>query len=108
MRSSGRRPGARAVLARLAPAEEAEKEISEIRASLSEHHSGKLFSYGAFLIFIGIALSVFQQFVGVNVVMYYATDISRGMGLTTNASLFQTVIVGAINLVFTMEWNSYQ
>jgi hypothetical protein len=65
MRSSGRRPGARAVLARLAPAEEAEKEISEIRASLSEHHSSKLFSYGAFLIFIGIALSVFQQFVGI-------------------------------------------
>ena len=98
----GNEPEARAVLARLAPAEEAEKEISEIRASISEHHSGKLFSYGVFLIFIGIALSVFQQFVGINVVMYYATDIFRGMGLTTNASLFQTVIVGAINLVFTM------
>ncbi|MGH9590214.1 MAG: MFS transporter, partial [Terracidiphilus sp.] len=35
-------------------------------------------------------------------VLYYATDIFRGMGLTTNASLFQTIIVGAVNLVFTV------
>jgi hypothetical protein len=47
-------------------------------------------------------LSVFQQFVGINVVLYYATDIFKGMGLTTNASLFQTIIVGAVNLAFTV------
>jgi MFS transporter, SP family, xylose:H+ symportor len=94
--------GARAVLAKLVTKDEAEKEIAEIRASLGEHHSGKLFSYGALLIFIGILLSVFQQFVGINVVLYYATDIFKGMGLTTNASLFQTIIVGAVNLTFTI------
>jgi MFS transporter, SP family, xylose:H+ symportor len=98
----GNEPAARAVLAKLVPAEEGDREISEIRASLSEHHSGKLFSFGALLIFIGIMLSVFQQFVGINVVLYYATDIFRGMGLTTNASLFQTIIVGAVNLAFTV------
>ena len=54
------------------------------------------------LIFIGIALSVFQQFVGINVVLYYATDIFKGMGMTTNASLLQTIIVGAVNLIFTV------
>jgi SP family xylose:H+ symportor-like MFS transporter len=69
---------------------------------LSEHHSGKLFSYGALLIFIGITVSVFQQFVGINVVLYYATDIFKGMGMSTNASLMQTIIVGAVNLVFTV------
>ena len=93
---------ARAVLAKLVTREESEKEISEIRASLSEHHSGKLLSFGVLLIFIGIMLSVFQQFVGINVVLYYATDIFKGMGLTTNASLFQTIIVGAVNLIFTV------
>jgi len=98
----GNESGARAVLAKLVTHEEGEKELSEIRASLSEHHSGKLFSFGALLIFIGIALSVFQQFVGINVVLYYATDIFKGMGMTTNASLFQTIIVGAVNLVFTV------
>lgn len=97
----GNEAGARAVLAKLVTKEEGEKELSEIRASLSEHHSGKLFSFGAMLVFIGIMLSVFQQFVGINVVLYYATDIFKGMGMTTNASLFQTIIVGAVNLTFT-------
>ena len=98
----GNEAGARAVLSRLVSAEEGEKEITEIRASLAEHHSEKLFSFGAILIFIGIMLSVFQQFVGINVVLYYASDIFKGMGLTTNVSLFQTIIVGAVNLIFTV------
>ena len=98
----GNESGARAVLAKLVTPEEGEKELSEIRASLSEHHSGKLFSFGILLIFIGVTLSVFQQFVGINVVLYYATDIFKGMGMTTNASLLQTVIVGSVNLIFTV------
>ena len=98
----GNESGARAVLAKLVTPEEGEKDVSEIRASLSEHHSGKFFSFGVLLIFIGIMLSVFQQFVGINVVLYYATDIFKGMGLTTNASLFQTIVVGAVNLAFTV------
>jgi len=98
----GNESGARAVLAKLVTPEEGEQEISEIRASLGEHHSGKLFSFGVLVVFIGIMLSVFQQFVGINVVLYYATDIFKGMGMTTNASLLQTIIVGAVNLTFTV------
>jgi len=98
----GNEVGAREVLAKLGTAEEAESEITEIRASLSEHHSGKIFSFGVFIIFIGIMLSVFQQFIGINVVLYYAPDIFKGMGLSTNASLWQTIIVGAVNLIFTV------
>jgi SP family xylose:H+ symportor-like MFS transporter len=98
----GNESRARAVLSKLVTPEEREQELSEIRASLSEHHSGNLFSYGALLIFIGITLSVFQQFVGINVVLYYATDIFKGMGMSTNASLLQTIIVGAVNLAFTV------
>jgi SP family xylose:H+ symportor-like MFS transporter len=98
----GDEKGARAVLDKLVSQEDAEREIGEIRASLSEHHSGKLFSFGALVIFIGIMASVFQQFVGINVVLYYATDIFKGMGMNTNASLLQTIIVGAVNLTFTV------
>ncbi len=98
----GNESGARKVLAKMLTAEEGEKVIAEIRTSLSEHHSGKLFSFGVPLILIGITLSVFQQFVGINVVLYYATDIFKGMGLTTNVSLFQTILVGAVNLTFTV------
>jgi SP family xylose:H+ symportor-like MFS transporter len=98
----GNESGAREVLAKLVSKEEGEKELAEIRASLSEHHSGKLLSFGGLVIFIGIMLSVFQQFVGINVVLYYASSIFEGMGMTTNASLFQTIIVGAVNLTFTV------
>jgi SP family xylose:H+ symportor-like MFS transporter len=98
----GDESGARKVLSKLVTPEERESELDEIRASLSEHHSGKLLSFGALLIFIGITVSVFQQFVGINVVLYYATDIFKGMGMSTNASLMQTIIVGAVNLVFTV------
>jgi MFS transporter, SP family, xylose:H+ symportor len=98
----GDESGARAVLDKLVTKEESEKELAEIRASLSEHHSGKMFSFGALVIFIGLMLSMFQQFVGINVVLYYATDIFQGMGMTTNASLLQTIIVGAVNLTFTV------
>ena len=61
-----------------------------------------MFSFGMLLIFIGIMLSVFQQFVGINVVLYYAPEIFKNVGFDTNASLFQTIIVGAVNLAFTV------
>ena len=98
----GNEAGARAVLAKLTTAEEGEKEIADIRASLAEHHSGRMFSFGMLLIFIGIMLSVFQQFVGINVVLYYAPEIFKNVGFDTNASLLQTIIVGAVNLIFTV------
>jgi len=98
----GDEDGARKVLSKLVTPEEREQELSEIRASLAENHSGKLFSFGAAVVLIGITISIFQQFVGINVVLYYATDIFKGMGMTTNASLMQTIIVGAVNLAFTV------
>jgi MFS transporter, SP family, xylose:H+ symportor len=93
---------ARAVLFNLVTTEEAESELAEIRASLAEHHSGKLFSFGLLVVVIGVMLSVFQQFVGINVVLYYAPDIFKGMGLGTNASLLQTILVGGVNMAFTV------
>jgi len=47
-------------------------------------------------------LSVFQQFVGINVVLYYAGNIFRNMGASNDTSLLQTIIVGAINMLFTV------
>jgi SP family xylose:H+ symportor-like MFS transporter len=93
---------ARAVLDRLVEPSEAQVEIGEIRESLAHHHSGRLFSFGVFVLLIGILLSVFQQFVGINVVLYYAPEIFKSMGLSTDASLLQTILVGAINFAFTI------
>jgi len=64
--------------------------------------SGKIFSYGVAVVVVGILLSVFQQFVGINVVLYYAPDIFRKMGSATDVAFLQTIIVGVINLSFTV------
>ncbi|WP_299987520.1 D-xylose transporter XylE [uncultured Pontibacter sp.] len=67
-----------------------------------EHHSGKLLSYGRIVIVIGILLSVFQQFVGINVALYYAPRIFESMGAGKDASMLQTVVMGVINVLFTV------
>lgn len=81
--------------------EEASKILEEIKLTLISH-SGKLFSYGIGVIVIGVLLSVFQQFVGINVVLYYAPEIFKSMGSGTDVALLQTIIVGAVNLLFTV------
>lgn len=75
--------------------------LHEIRESLKVKDVPWL-SYGGLLIIIGIFLSVFQQFVGINVVLYYAPEIFRNMGSRTDVSLLQTIIVGGVNLSFTI------
>lgn len=80
---------------------EATKILNQIKNTVTSH-SAKLFSYGVPIIIIGVLLSVFQQFVGINVVLYYAPEIFKSMGSGTNVALLQTIIVGAINLLFTV------
>lgn len=75
--------------------------LAEIKHSMNTRNAPWL-SFGGLVILIGITLSVFQQFVGINVVLYYAPEIFRNMGSSTDSSLLQTIIVGAINLTFTI------
>ncbi len=74
------------------------QEIKESLISVGE----RLFSFGPKVIVIGLMLALFQQFVGINVVLYYAPQIFTNMGASTDAALLQTIIVGAINLGFTV------
>jgi MFS transporter, SP family, xylose:H+ symportor len=75
--------------------------LKEIKDTLHETSIPWL-SYGFLVIFIGIMLSVFQQFVGVNVVLYYAGNIFRNMGNSNDSSMIQTIMVGIVNLAFTV------
>jgi SP family xylose:H+ symportor-like MFS transporter len=89
------------VLSKVVGNEKAAVVISEIRNSLVEK-SAPWLSFGGLVLVIGIFLSVFQQFVGINVVLYYAPEIFRTLGNGTDSALLQTILVGIINLSFTV------
>lgn len=75
--------------------------MADIKKSV-EAASENLFAYGKLVIVIGILLSVFQQFVGINVALYYAPRIFESMGAAKDASMLQTVVMGLINVIFTV------
>ena len=97
----GRDGEAQAVLLRLVDESEAPSILRDIRASLVETHE-RLFAFGALVIVVGMLLSVFQQLVGINAVLYYAPLMFANMGASTDTALLQTVIVGAANVAFTV------
>ncbi|PLW99286.1 MAG: D-xylose transporter XylE [Marinilabiliales bacterium] len=89
------------ILTRINGEKKAKAVLDEIKGTL-QLHSARLFTYGKIVIIIGILLSVFQQFVGINVVMYYAPRIFESMGEGKDASMLQTVVMGVVNVVFTV------
>ncbi|MDD3077187.1 MAG: D-xylose transporter XylE [Proteiniphilum sp.] len=95
---------AKSVLRKLYANNETSQTIfQEIKQSVGQATSrGKLFSYGKVVIIIGILLSVFQQFVGINVALYYAPRIFESMGAAKDASMLQTIIMGFVNVLFTV------
>lgn len=94
--------GALKVLEKVNGKKVAQTVLREIKESLSSTSSSHILAYGWAVIIIGLLLSAFQQFVGINVVLYYAPEIFKNMGSGTDTALLQTIIVGAINLTFTV------
>jgi len=89
------------ILSRINGQDKARTILSEIKNTV-ERSSARLFSFGSTIIIIGILLSVFQQFVGINVALYYAPRIFESMGAEKDASMLQTVVMGLINVIFTV------
>ncbi len=92
---------AKEVLTKIVGNKRTESVFAEIKKSLIEKNAPWL-SFGKLVIVIGIFLSVFQQFVGINVVLYYAPSIFKSIGAGTDTALLQTIIVGFVNLLFTI------
>jgi MFS transporter, SP family, sugar:H+ symporter len=54
------------------------------------------------IVWVGIALSVFQQFVGINVIFYYSSVLWHAVGFSTSDSLLISVITSVVNIVGTL------
>ena len=86
------------VLARINGAAKAKEILNEIKNTVTEK-TERLMTYGFLCIFVGVMLSVFQQAVGINAVLYYAPRIYEAMGFDNPMVL--TVFNGIVNLGFT-------
>lgn len=103
---TGRTEEALQVLREVDPDADAEQTVMDIRESINTEVLSKnvyLFRKPYLrLILLGIAVGMFNQFTGINIIMYYATDIFRSAGFSTGAAIGQTVIIGVTNLLFTL------
>ena len=90
------------VLTKVNGEEEGKRVFAEIEVSMNEKTSGHMLSFGWLVIIIGILISIFQQFVGINVVLYYAPEIFKTISSGTDSALLMTIIVGIVNFLFTI------
>ena len=97
--SIGEDKKAEGILAKINGASKAAQIIQDIKDTMVVK-TEKLMTYGALCIFVGIMLSVFQQAVGINAVLYYAPRIFGDMGMDDPMML--TVFMGIINISFTL------
>ena len=94
----GRNEQALSVLTRVNSPDKAKEILDDIKTT-SKEKTEKLFSYGVTVIVIGILLSVFQQAIGINAVLYYAPRIFESAGAD---GMLSTVIMGIVNIIFTV------
>lgn len=104
---SGNQPKARLILKRIGGESYAEAEEENIAATLNaggakvnwkELYTTKIRP----IMLIGIVLAVFQQWCGINVIFNYAEEIFTAAGYSVGDMLFNIVITGTVNLVFTL------
>lgn len=95
----GKDSRALSILERINGKVKAREILTQIKETV-EVKSEKLFSFGVMVIFVGVMLSVFQQAVGINAVLYYAPRIFESMNMGN--PMVQTVIMGIVNISFTL------
>ena len=96
--SVGQDDKAEGILAKINGASKAKEILKDIKETMTVK-TEPLMTYGFLCIFVGIMLSVFQQAVGINAVLYFAPRIYEAMGFDNPMVL--TVFNGIVNLGFT-------
>ena len=104
----GRDDEVRGIFARLWPGDDVERAIRDMRSVIeTDAHGSKK---GALrgnrfglkpIVWVGIILSVFQQFVGINVIFYYSTTLWKSVGFEESDSLTISVATAVTNIAVT-------
>ncbi|HVC29913.1 MAG TPA: sugar porter family MFS transporter [Steroidobacteraceae bacterium] len=90
------------LLKRLVGEGTAQQTLQEIKATLVEH-TRPLLSFGALVLVVGVMLSIFQQVVGINAVIYFAPHMFENMGASTSQALWESAtVVGITNTLLTL------
>ncbi len=104
----GRDKEALNVLSRVLDANEAERSLEEIKVHLQSDGKknasvAELFSRRmSFIMFIALGLGFFQQITGINAIFYYAPTIFEKTGIPQENAFLQTIIIGLVNVGFTV------
>ncbi len=102
--SRGREEQARKVLASLFGPDEAERKIGEIRASFSADHRPSFRDVAAPgtifrpIVWAGIMLATFQQFVGINIIFYYGETLWKLAGVSEEVALERNIVSGLVSI----------
>ncbi|MFI7503068.1 sugar porter family MFS transporter [Streptomyces sp. NPDC049687] len=107
--SVGRRERAREILAEVeGESADLDTRVAEIEHAMNSEHKSTfkdLLGGGFFfkpIVWIGIGLSVFQQFVGINVAFYYSSTLWQSVGVDPTESFFYSFTTSIINIVGTV------
>ncbi|WP_416973199.1 sugar porter family MFS transporter [Streptomyces sp. 4F14] len=107
--SVGKRERAREILAEVeGESADLDARVAEIEHAMKSEHKSTfkdLLGGGFFfmpIVWIGIGLSVFQQFVGINVAFYYSSTLWQSVGVDPTDSFFYSFTTSIINIVGTV------
>jgi SP family arabinose:H+ symporter-like MFS transporter len=95
------------ILRRIGGSDYAEETAAEIESSLSSENrplrTSLLLHRSVFpVVLLGVILAIFQQWCGINVIFLYAEEVFSAAGYSVSDMLFNVVITGSVNLVFTL------
>lgn len=106
--AQGREEEARKIFAQIIPPADLEKSVNELTNAIEADKNNKNVSlrgktFGlAPVVWIGIILSMFQQFVGINVIFYYSTTLWTAVGFAESDSMTISVATSIVNVLVTI------
>ncbi|KAF2305463.1 hypothetical protein GH714_005595 [Hevea brasiliensis] len=114
----GREEEAKTILRKIYPADEVDSEIRDLKASIDKEIEDEVDSEKINLIKLcktrtvrrgliaGVGLQVFQQFVGINTVMYYSPTIVQLAGIASNqTALLLSLVIAGLNALGSIEFS---